>query len=160
MSFLLCQHDHDVHSVKLLHYLHHWSISPLWWCLQHAVVLADQLSLRGGCGRQSTHHLLPWTSHPKENATSCFYWSLMIKSILQSSHTARLAMQYRHDKQNFTAPYQMLSFHFAYAHHANCVRWRVCSGFFIFLWSMIHKVTWTGGWAVTGLGCHRIVSLQ
>lgn len=54
----------------------------------------------------------------------------------------------------FNVTYQMLPCHFAYAHHADCVRWRVQVVFVAVLCSMIHKVTWAGRWAVTGLGRH------
>lgn len=49
--------------------------------------------------------------------------------------------------------YQMLPGYFAYAHHADGIRWKVVVCLAVF-WFMIHKVTWAGRWTFTCLSCH------
>lgn len=54
----------------------------------------------------------------------------------------------------FNVAYQMLPRHFAYAHHADCVRWRGQVVLVAVFWLVIHKIAWARGWAITCLRRH------
>lgn len=137
------------------------SVSPLWWRLRRAAVLAGPRCLRGGCGRWSTHQLPPWTSHPETMKKHWLSdWANIHSWVTRLKFCPRRKKRRSKNTQNFVAPYQMLPCHLADAHHANGVRRRVRSVLLVLLWCVIHKVTRAGGRAFTGLGCHWIVSLQ